>query len=155
MVFNIDFEKLVWWLIPTFLRKPIIYAYVKALVNPAAQLHQEFLNNRQSNLYKLSHNSQVFSIENVLNDKFDTTQRRIYITDGFTKERKYVYTRAELKPLYLDIVLFNREDYADTGVDFIVWIPVAVFMSPQNLIEAKALVNFYKRGSKRFKIYRI
>ncbi|MBD3748500.1 MAG: hypothetical protein IE931_03295 [Sphingobacteriales bacterium] len=155
MVFNIDFEKLVLWLIPTFLRKPIIYAYVKALVNPAAQLHQEFLNNWESNLYKLSHNSQVFSIESVLNDKFDPVERRIYITNGFTKDRIYAYTRTELKPVYLPIPLFNRGDYADTGVDFIVWIPNVVAMNTESLIEAKASVNFYKRGSKRFKIYRV
>ena len=97
----------------------------------------------------------MFSLTNVLNDRFDNTGRTIYITDGFTKERFYIYTRAENKPQFPQIYLFNRADYADTGTDFIVWVPIAVFISPDDLIEMKALVKKYKLDPKRFKIYRI
>lgn len=113
--------------------------------------------NRANNIYLLTHNSQVCSMENVFNDRFDRDQRRIYITDGFTKDRIYIYTREENKPVYLNpsIPLYNRGDYGDTGVDFIVWVPTGIFMSPQDMIELTALINRYKLGSKRFKIYRV
>lgn len=156
-MFNVDFDKLVLWLLPDFIRKPVLYAWVRSLCYPVVKQYEEFSQNRVNNLYKLNHTSQVFSITKVLNDRFDKNERRIYITDGFTKERIYLHTNAEYKPKYLStpIYLHNPEDYADTGVDFIVWLPNAVEMTPENLIEARAQVDFYKRGAKRYKIYRI
>lgn len=93
-------------------------------------------------------------MEKVLNDKFDNTERRIYITDGFTKDRIYLYTPEELKTKFLgSLTLFNKDDYSDTGVDFIVWVPAGI--SGQTLIEMKAQIDFYRLTSKRFRIYNI
>ena len=155
-MFNIDFNRLILWLIPAFLRRAKLYAWLQTLCSPVVNIYDEFIKERDANLYKLSHNSQVFSLEKVMNDKFDSQERRIYISDGFTKDRIYIHRRIEDKPVYLHpIYLHNRGDYADTGVDFIVWIPWAVFMSPQNLVEAKALIDFYKLAGKRYKFYRV
>lgn len=154
-MFEIDFNRLLLWLTITFLRKPRLLALMRAYCFPLMKIHADFMANRDSNLYTLSHNSQVCSMENVFNDRFDPQARRIYITDGFTKDRTYVYTRQENKPQYLGkLPIYNNGDYADTGLDFIVWVPAAVFLSPQDLIELTALVNKYRLASKRFKIYR-
>jgi hypothetical protein len=155
-MFNVDFKKLTRWLIPAFLRKPRLVALISCFSYPLARIYDQFIINREKNLYKLNHCSQVFSMENVLNDRFDATDRRIYITDGFAKDREYIYTRNELKNKYLGkLFVWNRVDYADTGIDFIVWIPVKVFITAQDEIELRTLVNFYKLASKRFKIYKV
>lgn len=156
-MFNIDFSKLILWNIPALLRQTVLFAWLKLLCSPVVQLYDEFMAKRAADLYTLSHDSRVFSIEAVLNDSFDNTERRIYITDGFTKSRLYLYTRTEDKPLYLNpsIPLYNRGDYADTGIDFIVWVPTQVALTAQDLIQLNALVLKYKLASKRFKVYRI
>jgi len=160
-MYQIDFNKLVLWLIPAFLRKPKMYAWLQALIVPCITLKASFLNNRKTNLYKLSHGSQMFSIEAVLNDRFDKTDRRIKVKDVVFKERIYCDVREDAHPIYLNspyrktyIPLYNRVDYAGDAIDFRIIIPQVVSVSDDNLIEAKALVNFYKRASKRFEIYR-
>jgi hypothetical protein len=156
-MFNIDFNKLITWLIPAPLRKEIFFAWMQVLCSPVIQLYGEFMAKRSADLYTLDHNGRVFSLEAVLNDAFDSSDRSIYITDGFTKSRLYAYTRAEEKPLYLnpDVPMYNRADYADTGIDFIVWVPTAVPLSAQQLIQLNSLVIKYKLAGKRFKVYRI
>lgn len=152
-MFNLDINKLIVWILPSFKRKPVMYAWLKACCFPLIQVYNQFTINRESNLYKLAHNGQVYSMENVLNDRFDNDLRRIYITDGFTKDRLYIYTPAENKPLFLKkVFIYNSDDYADTGADFIVWIPSEI-KTNQNLIEIKALVDYYKLASKRYRIY--
>jgi hypothetical protein len=155
-IFSIDFSKVILWLLPHFLRRPRLFSYLSALSQPVCKLYDEFHLFRDDNLYRLSHTGQVFSLENVLNDKFDAAERRIYITDGTTRRRTYLFTRIEVQPEYIGkINLHNRGDYADTGVDFIVWIPLSVYVSNEDTSEAKALVNFYKLAGKRYKIYRV
>lgn len=154
-IFNIDFKRWVYWLMPSFMRKPTFYAMLLALISPIEALYNKFIVNRATNLYKLNHNSQVFSMQNVLNDRFDNTLRRIYITDGLTRDRLYLYTRPENKPLYLQVYLYNSSDYADTGIDFIVWVPGGVNLNDTDKTEMAALIKFYKLAGKRFIIYAI
>ena len=85
-----------------------------------------------------------------LNDKFDVSLRRIKITDGNRFQRQYIYTRGEQKPKFLGtIYLYERADYGDTGVDFIVLVPRGLLY---NEFEMKYLIDFYKLASKRYKI---
>lgn len=155
-MFSLDYNKLILWVVPAFNRKPVLYAWVQSLCYPIVQLYDLFIIKRSENLYKIDHNGQVYSLQNVLNDRFDNAERRIYIGDGLTKDRTYLYTRLEDKPEYLGaIYLHNRADYTDTGVDFIVWVPLAVPIIAEDRIEMKALLNFYKLAGKRYQIYRI
>jgi hypothetical protein len=155
-MFDIDFDRLFLLLIPTFLRKARILALIRCMCFPLIQIYNAFLTYRQKNLYLLNHNSQVYSLENVANDRFDSEARRIYITDGFAHDRLYIYTMQESKPVYLGTeIIYNRDDYQDTGIDFIVWVPVAVMLLPQDKIELTSLINKYKLAGKRFRIYRV
>jgi hypothetical protein len=144
-------------MIPAPLRKPVLTAWLHTLCWPVVQLYNEFMIKRSGDLYNLAHDSRVFSMEAVFNDRFDSVERRIYIADGLTKTRLYAYLRIENKPLFLhpSIPLYNRGDYADTGIDFIVWVPTVISLSAQNLIELNALIVKYKLAGKRFKIYRV
>jgi len=155
-MFNIDFDSLIAVCLPALLWKPKLFAWLKVLCYPVTKIYDEFMAKRDADLYNLRQDSRVFSMQAVFNDRFDNVSRRIYITDGFTKDRTYIYTPAEVKPLYLGSVpLYNPGDYADTGVDFIVWVPTIVSLSAQDLIELTALANNYKLAGKRFKVYRI
>ena len=156
-MFNIDFNKLITWLLPPLLRQPVFYGWIRALCGGAINMYGLFMTNRTAHLYELNHDSRVFSMEAVFNDAFDPVNRTIYITDGFNKNRLYIYLRAELEPVYLNpaIYLYNPGDYDDTGIDFIVWVPNAVLLSATGLIQLTALVNAYKLASKRYAIYRV
>ncbi len=150
MWYNLDINKLTILLTPTFLRKERFLAWLRVLHFPLIEIVDKFNFNRNENLYNLAHNGQVCYLRVVLNDRFDPIQRRIKIADGNRYQRQYIYTRGEQKPKYLGkIYLYDRADYGDTGVDFIVLIPRGLIY---NEYEMKALVDFYKLASKRYKI---
>ncbi len=155
-MYNLDYNKLNEQVTPSFLRKDRITGLLQSINFPVKQLFEIFKKFREAKIYELKHTGQVFSVEKVLNDRFDPIERRIYITDGFTKDRTYIYTRDENKPVFLgSIFLYNRGDYADTGVDFIVWVPNAIVISLEEMYELRASVNKYKIDPKRFKVYRV
>lgn len=154
-MFSIDYDKFLMQLTPGFLRRPKFLALMKTFVYPVKELYNLYVAYRAEVLYDLSHNGQVFSLENVLNDRFDNDERRIYITDGLTKERVYIYKRVEDKPFFLPKYIHTRGDYADTGVDFIVWVPNAIVITLEEMYELRAKVNRFKLDPKRYKVYRV
>lgn len=151
-VYDIDIKKLSVLLLPTFLRKTRMVAWLHCLVTPLVSLHYAFVQKRNADLYNLGHNGQVCYLRAALNDAFDVEKRRIRIVDGNTYRRQYIYTRGEQKPRHLGtIYLHERADYSDTGVDFIVEVPRRTYREN----EIKALIDFYRLASKRYKIMRV
>jgi hypothetical protein len=151
MWFNIDYNRLGILMLPTFLRKPILVGYVQALLTPIANLHYTWKQKRLADWYKLNHTGQVCFLRKVLNDHLDVSHRRIYIEDGNAFPRKYIYTRAEKKPVFLGkMFIYQNSEYTDTGVDFIVRAPAEIINT--QIHELNALINFYKLASKRYKI---
>lgn len=95
MKYNVDYNKLVILLLPTFLRKPKLIAFLRALITPLSNLHYQFLQHQRDDHYKLDHNWQVCYLEKVLNDRFDVSVKRIRIIEGEKYERQYIYTEGE------------------------------------------------------------
>ena len=162
-MYNIDFDKLIGLLTPTILRKAEILAFLRALVTPLKRIHYDFSqkrNTRNGDLYRLKHNGQVCYLRKMLNDNFDSGQRRIKIIDGNLFKAKYIYTEAEQKPVYLGVMHLNRNvDYAETGVDFIVKIPLEVWhahktetsqIGEPRFYAIEAFIDFYKLAGKRY-----
>lgn len=150
MWFNVDYKKLAVLLLPTIIRKAKLVAFIQILLAPLVSLHYNWNQARRSALYKLAHNGQVCYLRKVLNDEYDPSSRRIEIVDGNKFRRAYIYTHAEQKPLYLGkINLRPSTDFEDTGVDFTILVPSDVIYDEYDL---KALVDFYKLASKRYKI---
>lgn len=150
MWYNIDIKKLAVLHLPTFLRSAEMIAWMQCLSAPLVDLHDDFKANRNANIYNLAHNGQVCKLRAALNDRFDISQRRIYIDDGNLYQRTYIYTDGEKKPKYLGTMyLYDDAEYDDTGVDFTVWVPADLHY---NSYEMTALINFYKLASKRYKI---
>lgn len=150
MWFNVNWKKLAILLTPTFLRSSLMKAWLELMMEGINSIHYAWLQMRHSNIYTLAHNSQVCYLKAALNDRFDNTLRRIRIIDGNKYKRKYIYTDAEQQPRYLGtLYIHGDEDYEDTGVDFIVTVPAGLVYSSA---EMKAVIDFYKLASKRYKI---
>ncbi len=127
-------------------------AWLELIVSGIDDIHYRWLQFRTDNIYKLNHNSQICYLRKALNDRFDSSLRRIVIASGNAYTRQYIYTDAEQKPKWLGtIYLHGDEDYSDTGVDFIVKVPQDLQFSKY---EMTALIDYYKLASKRYKIVR-
>ena len=151
MWFKVEYNKLALLLLPDFLRGDLIIAYVQTLFIPIDKLYYLWYKFRTENLYKVKHTGQICYLRKALNDKFDFMERRIYIGNGNTFIREYLYTTAENRTRFLGTMYLNKnEDYADTGVDFVVFVPLEIMNTLS--FEVKALIEFYKLGGKRYKI---
>jgi hypothetical protein len=155
MWFDIDYKRFGILNLPTFLRKPIIVSWVQVLLAPISNLHDDWKKKRELvDWYKINHTGQVCLLRKVLNDRLDVDLRRIYIGDGDSFPRKYIYTRLERKPVFLGkMYIYQNSEYTNTGVDFTVFTPAQIV--DEQIHELNALINFYKLASKRYKIQRI
>lgn len=163
-VYNIDFRSLVNLLTPPFLRKRKFVDWVYVLISPLEIVNIRFNKFRKDSIYKVTHNGQVFSLNAVLNDAYDPSERRIRVTDSVNQsavhiypenDRKevWVYPEAENKPvLVYDDSVFEQVDY-----DFLVLIPLE--LRPSNaddlsvlLLQIRSLINYYKLASKTYNI---
>lgn len=99
-LFRIDYKRLVLLLLPTFLRRPRLFAYLRAMTFGVAELHVKFLKNRDNNLLRIKRNGQVCYLRGLLNDELDPTERRIIIADG-DAEGDWLFAVDESEPYQL------------------------------------------------------
>lgn len=152
MWYNVDFNKLGILLLPTFLRKPILVGYLQSLLVPLTTIHDLWKAKRVDiDWYKLNHTGQVCRLRKVLNDRLDVSERRIYIGDGNSFPRKYIYTHDETKPTFIGkMFIYRNSEYVNTGVDFVVYAPQTIINMRWN--ELNALIQFYKLAGQRYQI---
>lgn len=151
-IYDIDFGKVVRWNLRRKKRKPRILALLNAMAKPVILLYQDFLKYRKAKLYQLMITPQKCYLERLLNDRYDFTQRRIYIDDGLDKPPIYIYQNAELKPLYLGSkIIYTRGESGDLKDDFIVFVPLDLVFENA---EMTSLVKVYKLAGTKFKIQR-
>lgn len=151
MWYNVDFNALAVIRMPSFLRKSLILAWVQSVVASIGFIYDLWKEKRLIDWYKLDHTGQVCKLRKVLNDALDPSERRIYIGDGNSFPRKYIYTRAENKPVFLGkMYVYQNSEYIGTGSDFIVFVPQEIIDTKIN--ELNALITFYKLASKRYQI---
>jgi hypothetical protein len=149
-IFDINYNTLVRWLVPVPLRKPVMLAWLQALVWPVVQLYQAFRKNRAANLYRLAITPQVCYLEKMLNDRFDPQERRIRIDDTLDKPPVYLYIDAENKPVYLGSKPLYRDTEFGLGLDdFLVMVPNGLVFE---MAELRGLVMIYKLASMRFSV---
>lgn len=162
-IYIINFKRLVVFLLPTFLRKRRTYEYLLALIEPIVVLYTEFKKYRADVIYRLEHDSTVYSIENVLNDSFDPQLRRIEIKDVFEGQPLYFYEEAANKPVYFypesdnkPVYFYGDSYFAPATTDFIVLMPddlkPPIGSLSLRISEIKKEVDYYKLASKRYEI---
>lgn len=154
MWYKVDFDKLILLLLPTFLRKPVLFGYLKALISPIASLHYRWSKMREENLKKLSYNCQRCYFRGALNDKFDPFLRRITFDDTLSLQQDYIYTQAENLDVYLGTMWLEQDfNYAGSTVDYLVMVPRDIMNAKLN--EIVALIEFYNLAGKQYQIISI
>ena len=151
MWYKVDWDRLILLLLPTFLRKPVLFGFIRSLISPIASLHYKWDLQRSANLIKLSYNGQRCYLRKALNDYCDPDLSRIYIKGTIGTEQDFIYTSAENLDVYLGVMYLETDfNYAGTTVDFLVFVPQAVLDLKEN--EIIALLDFYKLAGKQYQI---
>ena len=154
-LYNIDLNKLA-WLIPYALRRQHQVDWVISLLKPAIDEHAAFRLYRTAKRYELSITPQVFSLQKLLNDKYDNTLRRIRIDDPVWQQPLYLYQDAELKDEYLyqesenkPLTLWTEAEAGAAPVTGVILIPAAV---PFDETELRAYFDKFKLFGINYKI---
>lgn len=162
-IYNIDWSRLPHLLLPSFLRKAKFLEVVGALLSPLRNVHFGFLDFRKESIYKVSHNGSVVSLTDVLNDRFDPVEKRIWISTIVQTDAIRFYPDAANKevgfyPKPKQKVGFRYSTTYNAGAaDFIVHVPV--LLRPDNdqereklLIIMRGLLDYYKLFGKNYTI---
>jgi len=175
--FELDLDVLVAELLPTDLRKPKHIAWLKFLVRPFKKQLRILKIHRLETIEKLTHTSQVGSMEKVLNTHFDVIDRRIRIRPGHISSQTYIYKEVEQRPLYTPFFLeggnenadysnplatylveytpfwiYTENEVANSYVDFVVYVPLVLALTGYDLIRLEAMVRYYCLDDKTFRI---
>lgn len=162
MWYNVDYNALALENLPTRKRKPKFWRFVMVLLSPIISSYDVWLNFRNDNMYRIAHNGQVCFLRKSLNDRFDVVQRRIYIGNGNLFDTTYIYTEAEAQDEFTNTeseseeeTLYLRTDAetADTGLDFIVYVPEEIYNSQIHGLHSH--IKYYRAGGKRYQILTI
>lgn len=104
MIFDIDFNKWIALMLPTFLRRRRLFAFIRALCAPLylgeGGLYQRFLEMRGDHIYRLSHNGQVCYLRAALNDAFGL-KKGFEIEDADEYEGEWIYAKDPSMPQQL------------------------------------------------------
>ena len=159
---RIDYRKLVILLLPTFLRRPVLMAWLRAMVYPLQQLHDRHQSARTQRLYELRHTSQICFIKDALNNEFGITD---YAT-GFEIEDinapgnwVWVYDENvdrfddEQHMLFDDpTFIHNISAILPPTSAFFVLVPQSITIDETNEARIRSIVNKYRLASRTFEI---
>ncbi|TAD83319.1 MAG: hypothetical protein EAY75_15060 [Bacteroidetes bacterium] len=155
-IYDVNWGRLHQLLMPTFMRNGHIGAMGAAMVEPVNALHNKFTEYRNFLRYWLAINGQVCFLQKMLNDRFDTALRRIYIADAVYYAPVYIFEDAENKALRLNldgegsaVFLYTNQETGQTPVDFTVYVPNGL---AYNASEMVALLDAYKVAGKNYNI---
>ena len=158
MIFRIDFDKWVLSMLPSLLRRKVMFALCRAAVAPIKSLYGLFIDKRKAHLYALTHNGQVCYLRAALNDAFGL-KSGFDIVDYDDGRGEWLFAKSEdlndrlyavdeqLKdesnpvPILYDEVRLNLPMNA-----FIVQVPAAVYAT--SLDKVKGIVERYRPLSK-------
>lgn len=158
-MFEIDYKRLICILLPTFLRRPVVYGLLRAAALPLETLYAEFKRARSGHNYRLSHNGQVCYLRACLNDNFKSPKGKFDII-SLERAGEWVFAVTEtgeripvtfdegnLSPMENVPIVYNEAMLNDAQNEFIVTVPADLYDSQLDSI--KAMVDKYKLISKR------
>jgi len=144
--------------LPNILQKNFLINWLLVLISPIIWLHNEFIKYKNQSLYRASHNSQISSLQAVLNDNFDNSKRRIKIINVIYKESIYFYEPQENKEIFFykpeenkSNYFYEIEDLHTKGIDFLVLIPRDI-ISNNKTEQIIAQIDYYKLYSKNYEL---
>lgn len=151
MMFEIDFKRLIALLLPSWLRRPLIFGLLRAGAVGVERVYGEFKTARAGHVFRLTHNGQVCYLRGVLN---------YYFGDGFKigsmkQEGEWLYAvteSGEQIPVTVNEpgpgvpVVYSEQLLNMAQNDFIVFVPARAWAK---LAEIEAMVDKYKLITKR------
>lgn len=162
-LFQINFKRLVILLLPTFLRTERFRVLLNIASYALANLHYDFLRNRDANINRVVRNGQVCRLQGLLNDELDNAARRITIDEGETAgDWLFIYDEAdENRQLIIEhenpgekmLTLYHEGKIIENAAVFVVRVP----WNDKNADfdnRLKSLLNEYKLLSKKYTIIR-
>ncbi|MCD7935973.1 MAG: hypothetical protein LUG98_03865 [Tannerellaceae bacterium] len=156
--YQINIKKLALMQLPTFMRKPAITGIAYAAVSSLGYCYTQFHHFRLDCLQQLTKNGQVCYLQAILNDLFDSNDRRITITDSVQLAEQPVIWRDTNRndPIPLrennpGKLIYRQSMSGAYAYDFTVRIPSDLRFEIDEK-RLRAVVNMYKLTSKRFNI---
>jgi len=147
-VFDVDWDKLNLLLLPTFLRKPLLFAFLRAVTAPIWTIYRNFYKSRTETLFLLRYDTGKGNVERVLRKKFE--DEGIYIVNnndvdnalyldfflnGYVNEQGYVI---ETQTAYLNRYLDFYLDPPILKADFTIMVPANTYDAWENEIRRYA-----------------
>ena len=155
MWYDINFQKLIQNLLPTFLRKKVIGALVDAIVIPITTMHTKWKSFREDNLFKTAYNGQVYSLQKALNTKIFGANNGIEISESDKLIPTYIYTKldSEKTATYIydknsSLFMYSNDVYEGKGIDFTIHVPENIFNDSKH--QVTALTDYFKEGIKTY-----
>jgi hypothetical protein len=157
-IFDINYKRAVLLLLPTFLRREVLVAFLNAMTAPAVTLYNLFAVNRKNNLYRLRMNGQVCYLRRMLNDAFVEAKGAIQIDNSKSIGRWQFAWDKDYDP-YMRYLLITDEGtiFQDKSAifqdvnGFIVSVPRALH-NVNNDAKLRSLLNAYKLLGKSYTI---
>lgn len=160
-IYNVNFKRLALLLLPTALRRPIIFAILKSSCRSFDALQAKLFNFQNDCDVRMTHTPQVCYLKGILNDTFcEGTARRFSIEDTEPLSGEWIMTYKEID-MYSDIIpmveeytmLYMEDAIKEIGQDFIVRYPSGVDISSndggnEKYRKMQALVNMYRLAGK-------
>jgi hypothetical protein len=149
-IYDIDHNKLVTWITPGKIQKPRFLNLLKSLVYPVISLYLSFRRYRTAKQYQLKITPQVCYLEMMLNDRYDYVLRRIRIVDSIDRPALSIFTKDELKPVYLGSKYIYTSGEAGTiKDDYIVLVPSTIVFETAEML---SLLKSYQLAGMKPKI---
>lgn len=152
-MFNINTDRLIEMLLSPRLIASAFLCMLKSILQPVKSLVLSINSYRTATELKLSFNGQVCSLERLLNDRFDPTERNIYITDAESIHPLIAYPSEDVDRRIIitdsPVIAYNESVIGDNMNKFIVNIQDS---NELRAIESQiiATVQLYKLSGKVF-----
>ena len=146
-------------IVPYDLWKPRMIAWVNSLIAPLQLLNGDFQSFVSSVRYKMYLTGQVIYLEHYLNDLFDASERRIYISDSLPALAPFLYNKVDGEHLTIynksegqaPVYLYTKEDLSGQN-DFIINVPAVIPVTANLEKQIEAAVERYKQAGARYLI---
>lgn len=155
--YEVNYNKFIYWLNHPVLNQSNLFNYLRCLVAPVVFIKNAFDVYKKEIDYKIKITSQVVYLERALNDKFDYSERRIYIKNIVKQIPLKIFDRddwdqiSEDEKTYLkdrnddSVPMYDRETSGLGGMA--IYVPFA--LTAQQRIKMNSLMEYYKLPGKR------
>lgn len=114
-ILDVDFDRWVALMLPTFMRRERLYALCRAMCSPVERLHGEFATVRKKHLHRAKHNGQVCYLRSALDEAFGRSagQTGFDIEDADSYEGVWQYAKDE----GADVQLYAVDEALNNDLD--------------------------------------